>query len=120
MIDPGANTRRTSNALDPDTQAMLRALLLCELIEQIDAAARNFTEPASSAEEQMSPRRVPGLDAMIEIRGALDRLDVGTYGACERCSRSIPLDELRRQPATRLCRACAPKNRLTGSLNWPR
>ena len=83
---------------------MLRALLLCELIEQIDAAATTSpTEPTSAAD-------------VGKIRNALGRLDDGTYGVCECCSQSIPLEDLRRQPKTSVCRLCGPNIREMGNL----
>jgi RNA polymerase-binding protein DksA len=41
-----------------------------------------------------------------EIDGAQARLAAGTFGACERCGKSIPLARLRALPAARLCVAC--------------
>lgn len=41
-----------------------------------------------------------------EIDAAQARLAAGTFGACERCGKSIPLRRLRALPATRLCVAC--------------
>jgi len=41
-----------------------------------------------------------------EILAALNRLEAGTYGACETCSRAIPLSRLRAVPSTRHCVDC--------------
>lgn len=41
-----------------------------------------------------------------EILAALNRLETGTYGVCEACSRAIPLARLRALPATRYCVDC--------------
>jgi DnaK suppressor protein len=41
-----------------------------------------------------------------EILAALNRLETGTYGVCETCSRAIPLTRLRAMPATRHCVDC--------------
>jgi RNA polymerase-binding transcription factor DksA len=35
------------------------------------------------------------------------RLDIGRYGACEACLRSIPFDELVARPHRRRCASCA-------------
>lgn len=98
MIDPDGDAPERDRALAAETQAMLRGLLLCELVEHIDAAASGSTG-----------RPLPALDAMVEVRFALDRIDEGTYGRCETCTRLIPLDELRARPEVRHCRSCGPK-----------
>jgi DnaK suppressor protein len=41
-----------------------------------------------------------------EILVALNRLETGTYGVCETCSRPIPLARLRAMPTTRHCVEC--------------
>lgn len=46
-------------------------------------------------------RRLADLDA------ALERLDVGTYGTCERCGLPIPAERLAVRPSARTCVNCA-------------
>ena len=46
------------------------------------------------------------LAAVEEIDAALDRIDLATYGACERCQQPIPKSRLRALPYARLCVAC--------------
>ena len=41
-----------------------------------------------------------------EIDAAQARLAAGTFGACERCGKAIPLARLRAVPAARLCVVC--------------
>jgi DnaK suppressor protein len=41
-----------------------------------------------------------------EIHAAQARLASGTFGACERCRKPIPLARLRALPTARLCVAC--------------
>ncbi len=41
-----------------------------------------------------------------EIDAAQARLAAGTFGACERCAKPIPLARLRAMPTARLCVAC--------------
>lgn len=38
-----------------------------------------------------------------EIKKALDKMDEGTYGVCETCGESIPLDRLEANPAATTC-----------------
>jgi DnaK suppressor protein len=40
---------------------------------------------------------------LAEVQSALNRLDDGTYGTCERCSAPIEDETLERSPTARLC-----------------
>lgn len=42
-----------------------------------------------------------------EVTAALGRIEGGTYGACERCGKSIPAARLTAVPYTRFCTACS-------------
>ncbi len=44
---------------------------------------------------------------LAEVRGAIARLDDGTFGRCERCGRSIGRERLKTLPYVRLCIRCA-------------
>lgn len=44
-----------------------------------------------------------------EIDAASARLERGTYGACEVCGRSIPVERLRARPTARRCVTCAAR-----------
>jgi RNA polymerase-binding transcription factor DksA len=41
-----------------------------------------------------------------ELEAALERLDAGTYGTCERCGEAIAPARLEVLPATALCITC--------------
>ena len=41
-----------------------------------------------------------------EVVHALEQLDQGTYGKCERCGNDIPADRLEALPTARLCMGC--------------
>lgn len=49
---------------------------------------------------------------LADIDAALERLDAGAYGLCERCGQPIAAERLAAHPATRTCIACA---RLSGT-----
>jgi RNA polymerase-binding transcription factor DksA len=51
----------------------------------------------------LSFKSEPKLD---ELRGALDRIDEGTFGTCISCKRKISQDLLDADPARRMCPAC--------------
>ena len=44
---------------------------------------------------------------LIDIDAALERVELGTYGLCERCGRPIPDERLEARPFARLCVACS-------------
>lgn len=44
---------------------------------------------------------------LAEVSAALDRLDEGTYGVCERCGSTIAPGRLDARPTARLCISCA-------------
>ncbi len=48
------------------------------------------------------------LETITEIRQALQRMDAGMYGICERCQSRIALARLEVIPFTRHCVSCPP------------
>jgi RNA polymerase-binding transcription factor DksA len=47
-----------------------------------------------------------GQQMLGAIAGALDRLDAGTFGRCERCGKEIPEERLKAVPYASRCVAC--------------
>ena len=45
-------------------------------------------------------------DALYEIDDALRRIEMGVYGACERCGQIIAMPRLKAQPFAKLCIKC--------------
>lgn len=43
---------------------------------------------------------------LAEVEAALERLDAGTYGTCERCGQPIARARLEARPAARTCVGC--------------
>jgi RNA polymerase-binding transcription factor DksA len=44
---------------------------------------------------------------LTEVKGAIERLDAGTYGICERCGQAIGKARIEARPAARECVRCA-------------
>ena len=44
-----------------------------------------------------------------KIKKALDRIDSGTFGVCEKCGEDISVKRLKARPVTTLCIACKTK-----------
>lgn len=55
-----------------------------------------------------------------QIDAALARLDLGSYGRCERCSEVIGEGRLEARPAATLCITCAGGGRPPGRSGRPR
>lgn len=47
--------------------------------------------------------------SIIQVRKALSRIKIGTYGVCERCGKMIDTDRLVIMPETTLCVDCEKK-----------
>ena len=54
---------------------------------------------------QTAEKQAPTLE---HINDALQRLDNGEFGYCERCSAPIALSRLMKNPAARYCTNCVP------------
>lgn len=93
--------------------------LLIEEIKGIDqVAARDFLSPtsafgqkeeASAAFSEIERRSIESgtLRArLLEIEAALRKLDTGTYGLCDNCGDTIPLERLEAMPHTVYCVDC--------------
>jgi DnaK suppressor protein len=50
-------------------------------------------------------------DTLRDVDHALDRMDAGTYGTCERCRQPIAEERLEALPAARLCIGCKQRAR---------
>jgi len=68
----------------------------------------DISDRAASAAVSSLVARVAGQDRheLEEVAAALERLDTGSYGRCERCREAISPARLRAVPAARLCVAC--------------
>jgi DnaK suppressor protein len=45
-------------------------------------------------------------ELLAEVRRALDRIEAGTYGTCERCAEAIPAERMEAVPTASLCITC--------------
>ena len=79
--------------------------------EELD---RRFIEPIDTAQKEdvtwlLHKLDERGKEEIEEIDLAIDKLQSGSYGRCELCSKTIGIKRLMVVPATRLCRKCAQK-----------
>ena len=97
-------------------ETLQRLATLTDDFAEVVAASRD-----SNADDEHDPEGATiafersQLDALVsqarghlaEIDAAITRLDVGTYGVCERCGQPIGDARLRARPVARACITCA-------------
>ncbi|MGH8981340.1 MAG: TraR/DksA family transcriptional regulator [Acidimicrobiales bacterium] len=68
----------------------------------------NFADTSQVTAERGEAEVLAGKlrDALTQVEAAIDRLEHGTYGACERCGEPIAPARLEAKPAARRCIAC--------------
>lgn len=77
----------------------------------IAGRAENMASPDTSAAEQFGHARLEAMRKeidrkLIQVRKALARIKVGSYGICEECGEMIDTDRLMVYPETTLCIKC--------------
>jgi DnaK suppressor protein len=76
-------------------------------LNQIDELASEAAVAADDARRQVIRALIMAAEwALGDINWALQRLDRGTYGTCERCTAPVPLERLNILPMARLCMPC--------------
>ena len=88
-----------------------------QLLPQIGKIEAHFSNPLEKDSQerslQLENEEVLGaLDAagrkeLLQIHGALQRLDEGTYGTCDRCKETISAGRLEALPSAEHCIQCA-------------
>jgi RNA polymerase-binding transcription factor DksA len=88
-----------------DEQARVRAQIAGLTGDESLAYDEGFADSGQVAAEQSENRALLGKLAgqLKDIRRALEKLDEGTYGRCERCDGPIAEARLEAMPATRYC-----------------
>jgi DnaK suppressor protein len=69
----------------------------------------NFADSGQVAAEQGESRVLAGqmADTLASVERALEKMDKGTFGVCERCGNEIAEPRLEAMPTTRYCISCA-------------
>lgn len=93
---------------------------LGELLNEADRTVKDISESESETSSDPTDQAVQELDRnrllrfkdrerklIRKIEKALNRIDEGTYGACEACSQPIADARLKARPMTTLCIDCA-------------
>lgn len=98
--------RTTPSHLTTSMIDRLRTLLAAELAERHRAAAAVDSDDDGAEREVAGSLAARNAEVVADLEDALERLDDGRYGTCERCGTEIPFERLEAMPATRLCVAC--------------
>ncbi|MET8230625.1 TraR/DksA C4-type zinc finger protein [Micromonospora sp. NPDC005298] len=96
-------TAAQAAALEGDLRSLFEASRSSNADDEHDPEGSTiaFERAQLSAVLDATRRRLAELDV------ALSRVDAGSYGVCERCSRPIPAERLAARPSARTCVACA-------------
>jgi RNA polymerase-binding transcription factor DksA len=112
-VDPGVARARLTAALD---EAIAQVAVLTADLEGIfDASASVATDDEHDPEgvtiaferAQVAALLTAARERVAEVERALERVDLGSYGACERCGSPIDPARLEVRPFARTCVACA-------------
>jgi DnaK suppressor protein len=105
LLDDERATRDQRTNLVRDLDAIVAAAS--------DVATDDEHDPEGATiawERQRTAALIRQADAHLsEIGHALERLDAGSYGTCERCGRPIGADRLEARPTVRTCIECATR-----------
>ena len=103
-IDAGATRRKA--ALESKLKDLLKVSGDRESLE-IQQMADPLDQVRLSTDRDMAVEALNQQARSIhEIRSALDRIEEGSYGLCERCEEPIPAKRLDALPWARLCVTC--------------
>jgi RNA polymerase-binding transcription factor DksA len=77
--------------------------------------AAEFEEAAQKSAMWQGMERLDrkGKDEIEAIDRALEKMDDGRYGCCERCRKDIEIKRLKVLPSTNLCKRCAKRQELS-------
>lgn len=116
MTAPLAVPRADAAPHPPSAISRLR-VALCEALadelvqiaesqKTVDALTGHQDSDSILEREIAERRRSLGLESVADIETALERIEAGTYGACERCGGPIAIERLEAIPFARLCVTC--------------
>jgi RNA polymerase-binding transcription factor DksA len=102
---PSAELTATLRASLEEERGQLQAQL-AELDDDSDLSYdENFADSAQVAGQQGANRALAGQlkENLSEVERALQKMEAGTYGICERCGKEIAEARLEAMPATPFC-----------------
>ncbi|MBM7494622.1 RNA polymerase-binding transcription factor DksA [Micromonospora luteifusca] len=98
-----AQTETQATALDRDLRGLFEASRSSNADDEHDPEGSTIALERAQLTAVLDATR----QRLAELDVALQRVDDGSYGVCERCSRLIPAERLVARPSARTCVACA-------------
>lgn len=89
---------------DLEQQRRFRVQQLLDLA--IRASRTSMATPNAPPDDVLNTLRGAARTALNDIDAALRRIELGTYGRCQRCRTTIPLERLEVLPMVVLCMPC--------------
>lgn len=83
-----------------------RRFRIDQLAGLIGDICHNGADPLDPHDEVAIALHAGATAALADIDTALDRMDTGDYGRCQRCAAAIAMERLEVLPAAALCMAC--------------
>lgn len=113
-----------TGAADPRRRLDAERVAACDRIASLDGELRRLEESAAevATDDEHDPDGSGGLAVgraqlqalrdqartqLAEVEAAVQRLDAGRYGLCERCGQPVAAGRLAARPTARLCIDCA-------------
>jgi len=100
--DAGSHQPTARRELQRQREFRLRQL---EELETALSSAPSFS-PDEPQHQVILDLQYAAAIVLTDIDAALKKIDIGTYGKCERCRTAIPRQRLAVLPMVRLCMAC--------------
>lgn len=109
MLSPERIERLRGYLLEQQASLQQQLVGLSDAVHEANVGLGNhMAEDATAAFDQattVSLRRGHEL-ALRQVEGALQRMEAGTYGQCDRCGDEIDFARLKAVPQATLCMAC--------------
>ena len=93
-----------------------RSFRMLQIKELAATTQRNSAAATEEAIRQVALSLAEAATTVLaEIDDALDRIERGSYGRCQRCGDDIPLERLQTLPMAGHCMPCQARQELSGS-----
>lgn len=84
--------------------------------EQTDPPGEHEISPSEGVDTEIT-RDATAREILAQVKNALARIDLGTFGHCQDCGTEIASDRLETIPYAALCHACERKAELSRSIS---
>lgn len=113
MQDPTLNLEAVRSELERERDALTSEMGQLTVVTRDPSATIGFGKRVGEGTTEAITRieRVGAVNALqaklVDVERALAKLEEGTYGICDRCSRMIPAARLEARPSSVRCAPCS-------------